>query len=57
MIDTIPEVPQVSGIIEDALSDVLGDKKSPQQALDWAAVGLHRELGGKCPSNIRFLQH
>ena len=49
MIDTVPETPQVSDIIETAISDVLADKKSPQQALDWAAEGLHSALGDKCP--------
>jgi multiple sugar transport system substrate-binding protein len=49
MIDTVPETPQISDVIEVSISDVLADKKEPQQALDWAALELHRLCGDKCP--------
>lgn len=49
MIDTFPETPEVSGIIETAISDVLGDKQTSQQALDRAAIKLHQMLGDRCP--------
>ncbi len=49
MIDTFSETPQVSDIIETAISDVLANKKTSQQALDWAAVEINQALGSKCP--------
>jgi multiple sugar transport system substrate-binding protein len=49
MIDTSPETPQISDIIETAISDVIADKKSVRQALDWAAVELNKALGSKAP--------
>ena len=49
MIDTSAETPQISDIIETAISDVIADKKSARQALDWAAVELNKALGNKAP--------
>jgi multiple sugar transport system substrate-binding protein len=49
MIDTSAETPQISDIIETAISDVIADKKSARQALDWAAVELNKALGSKAP--------
>ncbi|MFZ0523602.1 MAG: sugar ABC transporter substrate-binding protein [Candidatus Acidiferrales bacterium] len=49
MIDTSPETPQISEVIEASISDVLADKKSTRQALDGAAVELHKLLGNKAP--------
>ena len=49
MIDTFSETPQVSDIIETAISDVLANKKTSPQALDWAAVEINQALGSKCP--------
>ena len=49
MIDTSPETPQISEIIEVAVSDVIAGKKSARQALDWAAVELNKVLGDKAP--------
>lgn len=49
MIDTSPETPQISDTIEAAVSDVIADKKSAREALDWAALELNRVLGSKAP--------
>jgi multiple sugar transport system substrate-binding protein len=49
MIDTSPETPQISDIIEAAVSDVIAEKKSARPALDEAAVELHKLLGNKAP--------
>jgi multiple sugar transport system substrate-binding protein len=49
MIDTSPETPQISDIIETAISDVIADKKTARQALDGAAVELNKVLGSKAP--------
>lgn len=49
MIDTSPETPQISDVIEASVSDVLADKKSTRQALDGAALELHKFLGNKAP--------
>lgn len=49
MIDTSPETPQISDVIEASVSDVLADKKGTRQALDGAAVELHKLLGNKAP--------
>lgn len=49
MIDTSPETPQISDIVETAVSDVIADKKSAHQALDWAAVELNKVLGSRAP--------
>jgi len=49
MIDTIPEAPQVSDIIETAVSDVLSGKQSSKEALDRAAIELNQTLGPKAP--------
>jgi multiple sugar transport system substrate-binding protein len=49
MIDTFPETPEVSDIIEAAVSAVLADRKTSREALDWAAIELHNKLGNKCP--------
>jgi len=49
MIDTSPETPQISEIIEAVVSDVIAGKKSARQALDWAAVELNKVLGDKAP--------
>jgi len=49
MIDTVPETPQVSEVIETAISDVLADKQGAPQALNGAAEELHKTLGDKGP--------
>lgn len=49
MIDTSPETPQISDIIEAAVSDVIAEKKGARPALDGAAVELHKLLGNKAP--------
>ena len=49
MIDTSPETPQISDTIEAAVSDVIADKKSAREALDWAALELNRVLGSTAP--------
>jgi multiple sugar transport system substrate-binding protein len=49
MIDTSPETPQISEIIETAVSDVVADKESTRQALDGAAIELNKILGAKAP--------
>jgi ABC-type glycerol-3-phosphate transport system substrate-binding protein len=49
MIDTSPETPQISDIIETAISDVVADKETSRQALDWAAIELNKVLGSKAP--------
>lgn len=49
MTDTVPEGPQIAGILETAVHDVLTDEKSSKQALDWAALEINRLLGNKSP--------
>jgi multiple sugar transport system substrate-binding protein len=49
MADTVPEAPQIAEVIETAINDVLSDKNSSQQALDWAAVAINKMLGSKAP--------
>jgi multiple sugar transport system substrate-binding protein len=49
MIDTSPETPQISDIIEAAVSDVIAEKKTARPALDGAAVELHKLLGNRAP--------
>jgi multiple sugar transport system substrate-binding protein len=56
MIDTFPETPKVSDIIETAVSDVVSDKKTSRQALDWAAIELNKALPDKCPLRYRPAQ-
>ena len=46
---TFPESPQMTDIIVLALSDALAGKKSSKEALDWAAVEIHKLLGDKAP--------
>jgi multiple sugar transport system substrate-binding protein len=46
---TFPESPQMTDIIVLALSDALADKKSSKEALDWAALEIHKLLGDKAP--------
>jgi ABC-type glycerol-3-phosphate transport system substrate-binding protein len=47
MTDTIPEAPQIAGIIETAVNEVLSGRESSQQALDTAASEINRLLGRK----------
>jgi multiple sugar transport system substrate-binding protein len=49
MTDNVAEGPQIAGIIETAVNDVLSDQKSSRQALDWAAVEINKLLGTKAP--------
>jgi multiple sugar transport system substrate-binding protein len=49
MTDTIPEAPQIAGIIETAVNEVLSGRESSQQALDAAASEINRLLGSKAP--------
>ncbi|MHC4463079.1 MAG: ABC transporter substrate-binding protein [Planctomycetota bacterium] len=46
---TFPESPQMTDIIVLALSDALAGKKSSKEALDWAALEIHKLLGDKAP--------
>jgi len=46
---TFPESPEMTEILVLALSDALAEKKSPKEALDWAAVEMHKLLGDKAP--------
>ncbi len=46
---TIPESPQITDILVRELSSALADKKSPQQALDAAAVEMNKLLGDCAP--------
>jgi multiple sugar transport system substrate-binding protein len=46
---TFPESPQMTDILVLALSDALSGQKSSKQALDWAAVEIHKLLGEKVP--------
>jgi multiple sugar transport system substrate-binding protein len=52
MIDTVPEAPQISAIIETAISDVLADKKTAKQSLDEAAAAINKATGNKAPLKI-----
>jgi multiple sugar transport system substrate-binding protein len=56
MTDTVPEGPQIAETIETAVNDVLTDKKSSRQALDWAAVEINKLLGSKSPLKYRVSQ-
>jgi multiple sugar transport system substrate-binding protein len=47
MIDTVPETPQISEIIETAISDVIAGKKQARQSLDQAAVEINRATNNK----------
>ena len=47
MVDTAPDAAPVSLIIQTAINDVLSDRKTSQQALDWAAHEIHTMLGAK----------
>jgi multiple sugar transport system substrate-binding protein len=47
MIDTVPETPQISEIIETAISDVIAGKKQARQSLDQAAVEINRVTNNK----------
>ena len=49
MTDTAPDTAQISGIIQTAVNDVISDRKTSRQALDWAAQGINEALGAKCP--------
>lgn len=46
---TFPESPQMTDTIVLALSDALSGKKTSKEALDWAAVEIHKLLGDKAP--------
>ena len=46
---TFPESPQMTDIIVLALSDALAGKKSSKEALDWAALEIHKLLGDSAP--------
>lgn len=46
---TFPESPQMTDILVLALSDALSGQKSSKEALDWAAVEIHKLLGDKAP--------
>lgn len=46
---TFPESPQMTDILVLALSDALAGKKSSKEALDWAAVEIHKLLGDRAP--------
>jgi multiple sugar transport system substrate-binding protein len=52
MIDTVPETPQISEIIETAISDVVADKKTAKQSLDEAAAAINKATGNKAPLKI-----
>ncbi len=56
MIDTSPETAQISDTIEIAISEVIADKRSPREALDWAAVELNKSLGSKAPLKYPVFQ-
>jgi multiple sugar transport system substrate-binding protein len=49
MTDTIPETSQISDTIELALSDMLTNKRTVKDALDWAAISLNKLLDDRCP--------
>lgn len=46
---TFPESPQMTDILVLALSDALSGQKSSKEALDWAAVEIHKMLGDRAP--------
>ena len=46
---TFPESPQMTDILVLALSDALSGQKSSKEALDWAAVEIHKLLGDRAP--------
>jgi multiple sugar transport system substrate-binding protein len=49
MIDTVPETPKISEIIESAISDVIADKKKVKPSLDQAAIELNKATNNKAP--------
>ncbi len=46
---TFPESPQMTDTIVLALSDALAGKKTSKEALDWAALEIHKLLGDRAP--------
>jgi multiple sugar transport system substrate-binding protein len=47
MIDTVPETPAISEIIETAISDVIADKKTAKESLDDAAAAINKATSNK----------
>lgn len=52
MIDTVPETPQISEIVETAISEVVSGKKGAKQSLDQAAVEINKVTKTKARLNF-----
>jgi len=47
MVETAVDAASVSAIVQTAVNDVLSDRKTSKQAMDWAASEIHASLGNK----------